>query len=163
MVIDLGGLEKTLSAKRGELAATSEQIETKQRTLEEMKVQEAGTKAHVAFLKESTAKDIKELADAAKGEVAKVCHELKQDVALWGNVRAELGECQSELKLARYFSTIPLSEQAVSNLVRDMDRGIIVQYLLLSRAWCKAKSNPKQKPPVAITKKYVGIANYTQV
>ena len=82
---------------------------------------------------------------------------------MWGNVRGELGKCQNELKLARYFVAIPLSEQAVSNLVNDMDATIVLQYLFLTRAWCLAKYNPKRKPPQAITRKYVGIADYTQV
>lgn len=163
LVMDFGSLEKMLDSKRHEIGAIEKEIEEKTKLLEQMEEQEKGIKAYLAFLKEQTAKEIKDIAGVAKGEVSKFSQEMRHDIEAWGTVRSELGRCQNELKLARYFGAVPVSEQGLLNLARDMDVAIVAQILLLSRTWSKLKFNPKQKPPPTITGKYVGIADYTKV
>jgi hypothetical protein len=163
LVMDFGNLEKTLSVKHHDIETIRKEIEAKTKLLEQMEEQEKGTKAYLAFLKDQTAKEIKDIAGVAKGEVSKLSQEMRNDIDAWGNVRSELGRCQTELKLARYFGAVPVSEQGLLNLAQDMDAAIVGQILLLSRTWSKLKFNPKQKPPPTIAGKYVGIADYTKV
>lgn len=163
LVMDFGSLEKLLADQRHDIEAVGKAIDAKTKLLEQMKAEEAGTKAYLTFLKEQTAKEMKDVAVVAKDEVSKLSQEMRHDIEAWGNVRGELARCQNELKLGRYFGAVPVSEQGLLNLARDMNAAIVVQILLLSRAWSKIKFNPKQKPPPAIARKYVGIADYTQV
>ncbi|OFY43250.1 MAG: hypothetical protein A2Z69_00550 [Bacteroidetes bacterium RBG_13_44_24] len=163
MIVDFGGLEKSISAKRNELESIRKQVMTEQKTLEQMKTQQTGTKAYLEFLKGSTVKAINEVVDSSKVNVSKLCQELQQDIVTWGNVRGELGKYEHELKLARYFVSIPVSEQAARSLTQDMDVTIIAQYLLLVRIWSLMKSNPKGKIPESLRRKYTGIADYEKL
>lgn len=163
MIADLGGLQKSISARQDELESIKTQIITEKKMLDELEASKKGTEIYLEFLKESTAKEIQKLTVSAKDDVNKFCQELHHDIDQWGSVRGELSKCERELKLARYFGSIPLSEQAVKSLVHDMDIGIIVQYLLLVRAWSLMKSNPKGKLPESMRIRYPGIQDYTKL
>jgi hypothetical protein len=73
---------------------------------------------------------------------------------MWGDMRAEMGKFEEELKLARYFVKLPLSEEAISRLVDDIGLRVVAQYLMIGPAWCRKNLNPKLRPPRQITKKY---------
>lgn len=78
-------------------------------------------------------------------------------------MRVETGKLEDELKFARYFVKLPLSEEAISSLVADLSLQVVVQYLMIGLAWCRKNLNPKLRPPREITKKYYSIGEYTEV
>jgi len=162
-VAEFGGLEPVLSARRGELKGLAEALETKARALEELKTEEARIKGSISTLKNAAVKHIEGTVHAATSEVKTLCQALSANIVKWGDVRAEMGKCQQEIKLARYFATIPLSDEALSSLVEDIGAPVVMQYLVIALAWCQRKLNPKLRPPQAILKKYYSIREYSEV
>lgn len=67
------------------------------------------------------------------------------------------------MRLARYFTTIPLTEGALPSLVEEITAALVIQHLTLALAWCRQKLNPKLRPPRPIIKKYYTISEYTAV
>jgi hypothetical protein len=101
--------------------------------------------------------------NSATSQVEKLCQELREDIIKWGEVRAETGKYENELKLARYFAKLPLSNEALSSLVEDIGAPVVMQYLTISLVWCQTKLNLKLKPPKAVLRKYYSISEYTEV
>lgn len=163
LVSEYAGVEQTLMAKRRQLQKQDEEVETKKRSLEQLRGEELKVKESISTLRESAVKEVAETAGLAAGEVRKLCQGLRDDIDRWGGVRAEIGQCQQELKLARYFTSIPLSEGALSSLVDDIDVLMVVQYLGVALAWCRKKHNPKQRPPRVVLSKYLTITDFTPV
>lgn len=160
---EFGGLEQVLSAKKNQLKVLTETLETKAKVLEELKSEESKIKESITNLKDAGVNHIKSIAHSATSEVKKLCQELHEDITRWGEVRAEMGKCQEELKLARYFAKLPLSGEALSSLVEDIGAPVVMQYLTIALNWCQRKLNPKLRPPKAILKKHYNISEYTEV
>ena len=74
-----------------------------------------------------------------------------------------MGKFEEELRLARFFAKLPLSNEALSDLVKDLAAPIVIQYLTMALTWCRQKLNPKLRPPRVITKRYYSISDYTEV
>jgi hypothetical protein len=100
---------------------------------------------------------------SAVADIRKLCRDLHDDIERWGDMRAEIGKFEDELKFARYFVKLPMSEEAMSGLVDDISLQVVVQYLAIDLAWCRKNLNPKLRPPREITKKYYNISEYTEV
>jgi chromosome segregation ATPase len=163
LVAEFGGLEQVLAARRGELKGLAEALETKARALEELKAEEAKIKESISTLRNAAVKHIQGTVHSATSEVKKLCQALSADIMKWGEVRAEMGKCENELKLARCFAQLPLSDEALSSLVEDISIPIVTQYLTIALVWCQTKLNLKLRPPRAILKKYYTINEYTDV
>jgi len=163
LIAEFGGLEQVLAARRGELKGLAEALETKARALEELKTEEAKIKESISTLKNAAVKHIQGTVHSATSEVEKLCQRLRVDITKWGEVRAEMGKFEDELKFTRYFVKLPLSEEAISSLVADLSLQVVVQYLMIGLAWCRRNLNPKLRPPREITKKYYNIGEYTEV
>ncbi|MFH1925660.1 MAG: hypothetical protein ABIK32_04120 [Chloroflexota bacterium] len=163
LVAEFGGLEQVLAARRGELKGLAEALETKARALEELKAEEAKIKESISTLRNATVKHIQGTVHSATSEVKKLCQRLRVDITKWGEVRAEMGKYENELKLARCFARLPLSDEALSSLVEDISIPIVTQYLTIALVWCQTKLNLKLRPPRAILKKYYTINEYTDV
>jgi len=113
-------------------------------------------------MRDSGIRQINSMVNSATAEVKKLCQRLRDDISKWGDMRAEMGNFEDELKLARYFVKLPLTIEAVSSLVADISLQVVVQYLMIGLAWCRKNRNPKLRPPREITRKYF-IAEYTEV
>jgi len=100
---------------------------------------------------------------SATSEVERLHRELSKDIARWGHMRAEIGKFEEEIRVARYFAKLPLSDEALSELVNDLAATIVIQYLTIALTWCQQKLNPKLRPPRVITKRYYRISEYTEV
>lgn len=163
MVGEFGRVERALTARHSELSSLERELQTKAKALEKLKTEYAKVPASIAALRDSGVKEINSIRNSAVAEVKRLCWSLHQDIDKWGDMRAEMGKCQEELKLARYFVTSPLSEQALSSLVGEIGIQVVVQYLMTGLAWCQTNFDPKLRPPKAITKRYYSISEYTQV
>jgi len=163
VVEEFGGVETALAAKRGELDTVEQELEENGRALEELQGELAEVRQSIISLRDSGVKQINSMRSSAVADVKQLCRGLHDDIKRWGDMRAEMGELEEELKLARYFVKLPLSEEALSELVEDLATPIIIQYLTIALSWCREKLNPKLRPPREITKKYYSIGEYTEV
>jgi len=160
---EFGGLEQVLSAKKNQLKVLTETLETKAKVLEELKSEESKIKKSITTLKDVGVNHIKSIVHSATSEVKKLFQELQEEITRWGDMRGEIGKYQDEIKLARYFSKLPLSGEALSSLVEDIGAPVVMQYLTIALNWCQRKLNPKLRPPKAILKKHYSISEYTEV
>ena len=163
IVADFGSVEKALTARGGELNRMAQEMEEKGQAVRELQAEMAKVRQSIISLRDSGVKQINSIRSSAMADVKQLCRGLHDDIKRWGDMRAEMGELEEELKLARYFVKLPLSEEALSELVEDLATPIIIQYLTIALSWCREKLNPKLRPPREITKKYYGISEYTEV
>ena len=163
MVREFGGVEAVLAARRKELDVLVGEVDVKAQALKSLKVEEARIRESIDALKESGIKQVEGLTASGITEVQKLWDGLRQDITRWGKTRAEMGMWQEELKAARYFTRLPMSEQALTSLVYEVSPLIIHQYLLVVLTWCREKFNPKLRPPRVIVRKYFRIDEYTDV
>jgi len=163
VVADFTSIEKALTARRGDLASVTQELEEKGRALKELQAELGKVRQSIAYLRDSGIKQINSMRNSAAAEVQKLCQGFHDDINRWGDMRAEMGKFEDELKFTRYFVKLPLSEEAVSSLVADLSLQVVVQYLMIGLAWCRKHFNPKLRPPREITKKYYSIGEYTEV
>lgn len=163
IVADFSSVEKALTARRAELDRVVQELEEKGRAFKELQGELAKVRQSITSLKDSGVKQINSMRSSATADVKKLCRGLHDDIRKWGDTRAEMGKFEEELKLARYFVKLPLSEEAISSLVADLSLQVVVQYLMIGLAWCRKNLNPKLRPPREITKKYYSIGEYTEV
>ena len=162
-VQDFSSVEKALTARRGELDSLTQELEEKGQALKELQAELGKVRQSIASLRDSGIKNISSMRNSAAAEVKKLCQDLRDDINRWGDMRAEMGKLEDELKFARYFVKLPLSDEAISSLVADLSHQVVVQYLMIGLAWCRSNLNPKLRPPREITKKYYNIGEYTEV
>jgi len=163
IVADFSSVEKALTARGGELDRVAQEMEEKGQAVRELQAEMAKVRQSIISLRDSGVKQINSMRSSAVADIKKLCRGLHDDIERWGDMRAEMGELEEELKLARYFVKLPLSEEALSELVEDLATPIIIQYLTIALSWCREKRNPKLRPPREITKKYYSIGEYTEV
>ena len=163
IVADFSSVEKALTARRAELDRVAQELEEKEQALKELQGELAKVRQSIISLRDSGVKQINSMRSSAMADVKKLCRGLHDDIKRWGDMRAEMGEFEKELKLARYFVKLPMSDEALSELVEDLGTPIIIQYLTIALSWCREKLNPKLRPPREITKKYYNIGEYTEV
>jgi chromosome segregation ATPase len=163
VVADFSSVEKALTARRGELDSVTQELGEKGRALKELQAEMAKVRQSITSLRDSGVRQITSMRNSAAAEVKRLSQNLHDDISRWGDMRAEAGKLEDELKFARYFVKLPLSEEAISSLVADLSHQVVVQYLMIGLAWCRKNLNPKLKPPREITKKYYSIGEYTEV
>lgn len=163
LVSEFGALEKALVAKRGDLKNAEDELGAKKRAVDVLKVEEKNVKESITAVRQAGVNEISQVASSVKSEVDKLSLSLQLDIARWGNLRAEMGKYEEEVKMARFFGTLPLSQAALDSFVKELGAPVVLQYLSISRAWCQSQFNPKLKPPHAIIKKYYQIHDYTPV
>ena len=163
IVADFSSVEKALTARRGDLDSVAQELEEKERALKELQGELVKIRQSITSLRDSGVKQINSMRTSAVVDIKKLCRDLHDDIERWGDMRAEMGEFEEELKLARYFVRLPLSEEAISSLVDDISLQVVVQYLMIGLVWCRKNLNPRLRPPREITKKYYSIGEYTEV
>jgi len=163
VVADFGSVEKALIARGAELDRVAQELEEKGQALKELQSELAKVRQSITSLRDSGVKQINSVRSSAVADVKKLCHGLHDDISRWGDMRSEIGKFEDELKFARYFVTLPLSEEAISSLVADLSLQVVVQYLMIGLVWCRRNLNPKLRPPREIIRKYHNIGEYTEV
>lgn len=162
-VLELGGLRKTIASCTEELKGLEEEKGERTRVVEVLQAEEAAIKATIRELGESGRRAIEEARVTALREVEKASQKMAKEIAEWGVARGELGAYLEDLKRARYFTSLPLSAEALEAFTEDMGPVIVGQYLQMAALWCSKKLNPRLKPPRWITGKYYRVGEYTDV
>jgi len=106
---------------------------------------------------------IKEAQDKALTAVKRATGKMAKDLKQWGDARAELGEYLEDLERARYFTRLPLSNEALDSYIQDISPLVVSQGLQIVLFWCMRKFNPKLRPPKWIRQKYYSITEYSDV
>jgi hypothetical protein len=95
--------------------------------------------------------------------VEKATQDMAKDIRTWGDKRAELKTRLDDLEFTQYFTSIPLTKEAVENLVENVSPLVIMEYLFIAKVYCSENLNIKKEPPQWIMKKYYSISQYIEV
>jgi len=162
-LLELGGLRKAVTFTEEKLATLKQEEHKHAAAVDVLLAEEERTKTTIRELKESAIKEVNQASLTIVEEVRRVHQIFLEDIKRWGDIKAEIGKYEQELKLARYFARLPLSKEALAVLVEELPAMVIVQYLTIALVWCTKKCNPKLKPPRTITSKYYHITEFTSV
>lgn len=96
--------------------------------------------------------ELQSVRDKAKGELSS----LTSNILRWGEIKAEAGRYEEELKIARYIRADP----SFTHLPNEF----IVYLLDKVRLWCELNDvNPKVKLPKGMKEKCFGVESYAEV
>lgn len=161
--LELGGLKKTIATATEAVKQLKAEEVQLTRVVEALQAEEAAIKAAIQELTRWGQKVIKEAQDKALTTVKRATEKMAKDLREWGDARAELGAYLEDLKIARYFTKLPLSKEALDSYVQDISPLVVSQGLQIVLFWCMRKLNPKLRPPKWISQKYYSIGEYTHV
>jgi len=162
-VIELGGLKNAI-ASRSEAVRHLEDEEAKRaKVVEALRAEEAGVKAAIQELTKWAQRVIEESRGKALSAVEQATQRMAEDIRAWGDARAELQVYLDDLKRARYFTRLPLSNEALDSYIQDMSPLVVSQGLQIILLWCVRKLNLKFRPPTWVVRKYYNISQYTDV
>lgn len=162
-VIELGRFKKAIATATEAVKQLKAEEVQRTRVVEALRAEEATIKATINELTQWGQKVIKEAQDKALTTVKRATEKMAKDLRQWGDARAELGAYLDDLKRARYFTRLPLSDEALESYIQDMSPLVVSQGLQLVLMWCSRKLNPKFRPPRWIVRKYYSISEYTDV
>ncbi len=160
-VLELGGLKKAITSRSEALKRLKEEEAKRTKVVEALRAEEAGTKATIQELTEWGQRAIEESQEKALSAVEQATQRMAQEIREWGNARGELGEYLDDLKRTRYFTRLPLSNEALEAYIRDMSPLVVNQGLQLVLFWCSRRLNLKFRPPRWVVRKYYGVSEYT--
>ena len=161
--LELGGLKKTIDTATQAVKQLEAEAAQRTRVVEALRAEEATIKATINELTRWGQKVIKEAQDKALTTVKRATEKMAKDLRQWGDARAELGEYSEDLKRARYFTRLPLSNEALASYIQDISPLVVSQGLQIVLFWCMRKFNAKLRPPKWIRQKYYTIGEYTDV
>jgi DNA repair exonuclease SbcCD ATPase subunit len=96
--------------------------------------------------------ELQSMRDKMKGELSN----LTSNILRWGEIMAEAGKLEEELKIARYIRADP----SFTHLPNEF----IVYLLDKVRLWCELNDvNPKVKLPEGMKERYFGVESYAEV
>jgi|GEM_PF-3776946 len=162
-VLELGGLKKAIATATQAVKQLETEAAQRTRVVESLRAEEATIKATIEDLTLWGQKAIKEAQDKALTTVKRATEKMAKDLRQWGDARAELGEYLEDLKRARYFTRLPLSNEALDSYIQDISPLVVSQGLQIVLFWCMRKFNAKLRPPKWITQKYYHIGEYSEV
>lgn len=162
-VLELGGLKKAITSSAEALKRLKEKEDQRTKVVEALRAEEAGIKATIQELTEWGQRVIEESQEKALTAVEQATQRMAEEIEEWGDSRAELGAYLDDLKRARYFTRLPLSDEALENYIQDMSPLVVTQGLQMVLFWCLRKLNLKFRPPRWVVRKYYSIGEYTDV
>jgi prefoldin subunit 5 len=162
-VIELGGLKKAIDTATQAVKQLQAEAAQRTRVVDALRAEEASIKATIKELTQWGQKMIKEAQGKALTTVKQATEKMAKDLRQWGDKRAELGVYLDDLKRARYFTRLPLSNEALDSYIEDISPLVVSQGLQIVLFWCVRKFNPKLRPPKWIMRKYYSIGEYTDV
>jgi len=162
-VLELGGLKKAITSRSEALKRLEEEQAQRIKVVEALRAEEAGIKATIQELTEWGQRVIEESQEKALTAVEQATQRMAEEIEEWGDARAELGAYLDDLKRARYFTRLPLSDEALENYIQDMSPLVVTQGLQIVLFWCLRKLNLKFRPPRWVVRKYYSIGEYTDV
>jgi len=161
--LELGGLKKAINTATEAVKQLEAEEVQRTRVVEALRAEGATIKATIDELTQWGQKVIKETQDKALTTVKRATEKMAKDLTQWGDARAELGEYLEDLKRARYFTRLPLSNEALDSYIQDISPLVVSQGLQIVLFWCMRKFNAKLRPPKWIRQKYYTIGEYTDV
>jgi len=162
-VLELGGLKKAITSSAEALKRLKEKEDQRTKVVEALRAEEAGIKATIQELTAWGQRVIEETQEKALTAVEQATQRMAEEIEEWGDSRAELGAYLDDLKRARYFTRLPLSDEALENYIQDMSPLVVTQGLQMVLFWCLRKLNLKFRPPRWVVRKYYSIGEYTDV
>lgn len=162
-VTELGGLKKAIDTATQAVKQLQAEAAQRTRVVDALRAEEASIKATIKELTQWGQKMIKEAQGKALTTVKQATEKMAKDLRQWGDKRAELGVYLDDLKRARYFTRLPLSNEALDSYIEDISPLVVSQGLQIVLFWCVRKFNPKLRPPKWIMRKYYSIGEYTDV
>jgi len=160
-VLKLGGLKNAISLRSADLTRLKKEETQRAEVVEALRAEEASVKATIQELTEWVQRVIEESQEKALTAVEQATQRMAREIKEWGDSRAELGAYLDDLKRARYFTRLPLSDEALENYIQDMSPLVVTQGLQMVLFWCLRKLNLKFRPPRWIVRKYYGVSEYT--
>ncbi len=160
-VLELGGIRKAIRAYTEALKRLKEKEDQRNKVVEALRAEEAGIKAAIKELTEWGQRVIEEAQEKALTAVEQTTQRMAEETREWGDSRAELGAYLDDLKRARYFTRLPLSDEALENYIQEMSPLVVTQGLQMVLFWCLRKLNLKLRPPRWVVRKYYGVSEYT--
>lgn len=162
-VLKLGGLKNAISLRSADLTRLKKEETQRAEVVEALRAEEASVKATIQELTEWVQRVIEESQEKALTAVEQATQRMAREIKEWGDSRAELGAYLDDLKRARYFTRLPLSDEALENYIQDMSPLVVTQGLQMVLFWCLRKLNLKFRPPRWIVQKYYSIGEYSEV
>ena len=162
-VLKLGDLKKAITSSTESLKRLKEKEDQRTKVVEALRAEEAGVKAAIQELTAWGQRVIEETQEKALTAVEQATQRMAREIKEWGDSRAELGAYLDDLKRARYFTRLPLSDEALENYIQDMSPFVVTQGLQMVLFWCLRKLNLKSRPPRWVVRKYYSIGEYTDV
>jgi len=162
-VTELGGLKKAIDTATQAVKQLEAEAAQRTKVVDALRAEEASIKATIKELTQWGQKMIKEAQGKALTTVKQATEKMAKDLRQWGDKRAELGVYLDDLKRARYFTRLPLSNEALDSYIEDISPLVVSQGLQIVLFWCVRKFNPKLRPPKWIMRKYYSIGEYTYV
>jgi len=162
-VTELGGLKKTIDTVTQAVKQLQAEAAQRTRVVDALRAEEATIKDTIKELTQWGQKVMKEAQGKALTTVKQATEKMAKDLRQWGDKRAELGVYLDDLKRARYFTRLPLSNEALDSYIEDISPLVVSQGLQIVLFWCVRKFNPKLRPPKWITRKYYSIGEYMDV
>lgn len=145
------------------LTQVKEQEQEHTRVVAALRTAEGTMRAAIQELAASGQGAIEQAQKKALTAVAEAAESMAKELKQWGDARAELSAYQEDLRRARYFTKLPLGQEALEAFVNDISPLIVGQYFQIGALWCSKRLNPKLRPPAWITRKYCSIADYTNL
>ncbi len=149
-----GEVEKILRAKLKEIESCEAKISELKSKVETLEKNKARIDFSIKALTISGIMEIENMHEKAKGEFASLMEEVRR----WGEIKAEAGKLEDELKIARYFAVKdPI-------MIKLLPKGAIIFLLGKVILWCELWGiNPEVRVPEGLSKKYSGISSYAEV
>jgi hypothetical protein len=162
-VIELGGLKNAIASRSEAVRHLKDEEAKRAKVVEALRAEEAGVKAAIQELTKWAQRVIEESRGTALSAVEQATQRMAEDIRAWGDARAELQVYLDDLKRARYFTRLPLSNEALDSYIQDMSPLVVSQGLQIILLWCVRKLNLKFRPPTWVVRKYYNISQYTDV
>ena len=160
-VLKFGDLKRAITSSTESLRSLKAEEVERTKVVEALRAEETGIKAAIRELTRWGQTVIKESQEKALTAVEQATQRMAREIKEWGDSRAELGAYLDDLKRARYFTRLPLSDEALENYIQDMSPLVVTQGLQMVLFWCLRKLNLKFRPPRWIVRKYYGVSEYT--
>lgn len=149
-----GEVENILRAKLKEIESSEAKISELKSKVGTLEKNKARIDFSIKALTISGIMEIEKMHEKVKGELTSLMEEVRR----WGEIKAEAGKLEEELKIARYFAVKdPI-------MIKLLPKGAIAFLLEKVILWCELWGvNLEVKVPEWLSKKYLGISSWAEV
>jgi seryl-tRNA synthetase len=147
-------MQGTLNAKLGETKDCEASIARLKAEIKALDGQKREIEFSIKDLATSGVDQIKRVGQEARGEL----ESLKVEIKKWGEIKAEAGKLEQELKFARYLTAID------AEVIRKLPGEIAILLVDRIRLWCEFRAvNPKVKAGEGVHEVCYSIPSYAEI